>query len=104
LPRQDRDRRPPSWRRHGMVRVTRVRAVRPREPVVAVAADLSKYLDKAYEDKTLEEVLAAPVSALAGVTDADGELLQKAFNIKTVGDLGRNKYFTWAHALVALSS
>jgi len=55
---------------------------------VAVSADLSKYLDKAYEDKTLEEVLAAPVSALAGVTDADGELLQKAFNIKTVGDLG----------------
>jgi len=28
---------------------------------VAVAADLSKYLDKAYEDKTLEEVLAAPI-------------------------------------------
>jgi len=69
---------------------------------VAVAADLSKYLDKAYEDKTLEEVLAAPVSALAGVTDADGELLQKAF--KTVGDLGKNKYFAWAHAMVALSS
>jgi len=58
---------------------------------VAVAADLSKYLDKAYEDKTLEEVLAAPVSALAGVTDADGELLQKALNIKTVGDLGREQ-------------
>jgi hypothetical protein len=71
---------------------------------VAVAADLSKYLDKAYEDKTLEEVLAAPVSVLAGVTDADGELLQKAFNIKTVGDLGKNKYFAWAHAMVALSS
>jgi len=58
--------------------------VRPQEPDVALAADLSTYLDKAYENKTLEEVLAAPVSALAGVTDADGELLQKAFNIKTV--------------------
>jgi len=77
---------------------------RPQEPAVSVSVDLSKYLDKAYEDKTLEEVLAAPVSALAGVTDADGELLQKAFNIKTVGDLGKNKYFTWAHALVALGS
>ena len=71
---------------------------------MAVSADLSKYLDKAYEDNTLEEVLAAPVSALAGVTDAGGELLQKAFDIKTVGDLGTSKYFTWAHALVALSS
>lgn len=71
---------------------------------MAVSADLSKYLDKAYEDKTLKEVLAAPVSALAGVTDADGELLQKAFNIKTVEDLGKNKYFDWAHAMVALNS
>jgi len=87
-----------------MVRLRPVRAVPTQEPNGAVSADLSKYLDKAYEDKTLEEVLAAPVSALAGVTDADGELLQKAFNIKTVGDLGKDKYFTWAHALVALSS
>jgi len=29
---------------------------------VAVAADLSKYLDKAYENKTLEEILTAPIS------------------------------------------
>ena len=87
-----------------MVRDRPVRAVPTQEPAVAVSADLSKYLDKAYEDKTLEDVLAAPVSALAGVTEADGELLQKAFSIKTVGDLGRNKYFAWAHAMVALSS
>ncbi len=52
---------------------------------MAVSADRSKYLDKAYEDKTLAEVLAAPVSALAGVTDADGELLQKAFNTQDRG-------------------
>ncbi len=71
---------------------------------MAVSADLSKYLDKAYEDKTLAEILAAPVSALAGVTDADGELLQKAFNIKTVADLGTSKYFAWAQAMVALNS
>jgi len=87
-----------------MVRNRPVRAIPTQESTVTVSADLSKYLDKAYEDKTLEEVLAAPVSALAGVTDADGELLQKAFNIKTVEDLGKNKYFTWAQALVALSS
>ena len=67
-----------------------------------VSADLDKILDKSYENKTLAEVLSAPVSALAGVTDADGELLQKAFNIKTVADLGRNKYFAAAQALVQL--
>ncbi len=45
---------------------------------MAVSADLSKYLDKAYEKSTLEEILAAPVSALAGVTDDDAEALRKA--------------------------
>lgn len=60
---------------------------------MAVSADLSKYLDKTYEDKTLAEVLAASVSALAGVTDADAKHLAAAFNIKTVAGLGSNKYF-----------
>ncbi len=69
-----------------------------------VSANLDKILDKAYENSTLDEVLAAPVSALAGVTDADGELLLKAFNIKTVADLGKNKYFASAQALLALKA
>ena len=71
---------------------------------MAVSADLSKYLDKAYEDKTLQEVLSAPVSALAGVSDADAEHLKAAFNIKTVGDLGKNKYFVAAQAMLALTT
>jgi hypothetical protein len=69
---------------------------------VAVSADLAKYLDKAYEDASLEELLAAPVSALAGVTDDDAEALRRAFRIRTVADLGRNKYFVLAHALAQL--
>ena len=71
---------------------------------MAVSADLSKYLDKTYENKTLDEVLAAPVSALAGVSDADGEHLKAAFNIKTVADLGKNKYFIAAQAMLALTT
>ena len=70
---------------------------------MAVSADLSKYLDKSYENKKLDEILAAPVSALAGVTDEDAEALKKAFRIKTVGDLGKNKYFAIAQALVQLT-
>jgi hypothetical protein len=69
-----------------------------------VSANLDKILDKAYENSTLAEVLAAPVSALAGVTDKDGELLKEAFNIKTVADLGKNKYFAAAQALLALQA
>ena len=33
----------------------------------------------------------------------DAEALLKAFNIKTIGDLGTNKYFLWAQAIVALA-
>ncbi|NJP35622.1 hypothetical protein [Micromonospora thermarum] len=68
-----------------------------------VTADLSELVDKAYQDKTLTEIVDAPVSALAGVSDGDAKLLKDAFNITTVGDLGRNPYFRTASALVALT-
>jgi hypothetical protein len=70
---------------------------------MAVTADLAKLLDKAYEDKNLTELVDAPVAALAGVSDGDAKLLADAFNIKTVGDLGRNKYFRAAAAIVDLT-
>ncbi|WP_030544951.1 hypothetical protein [Streptomyces albus] len=66
--------------------------------------DLDKVLDKAWADKSLPEVLAAPVSALKGVSDRDGELLREAFGVKTVADLGSLKYARWARALVALDA
>lgn len=69
---------------------------------MAVSADLSAHLDAAYEDRSLAQVLAAPVSALAGVTDSDAEHLRAAFTIKTVADLGRNTYVAAAQAMVAL--
>ncbi|MFF3855902.1 hypothetical protein [Micromonospora sp. NPDC002575] len=69
-----------------------------------VTADLTKLVDKAYQDKTLSEIVDAPVSALAGVSDGDAKLLKDAFNITTVGDLGRNPYFRTANALVALTA
>jgi hypothetical protein len=39
---------------------------------------------------------------LATVTDKDAELLAEAFNIKTVRQLGANKFFAVAAGLVAL--
>lgn len=66
--------------------------------------DLDKVLDKAWADKSLPEILAAPVSALKGVSDRDGELLDEAFGIKTVADLAALKYARWAQALAALET
>jgi hypothetical protein len=71
---------------------------------MAISVNLDKALDKAYEEKSLEEILDAPVAALAGVTDADAEHLAAAFGIKTVRDLGSNKYFAMAGVLVALAN
>lgn len=69
---------------------------------MSVSVDLSKGLDKAWEDKSLDEILAAPPSALAGLTERHDAALAETFGIKTVADLGSNKYFALAGVLVAL--
>jgi hypothetical protein len=66
-------------------------------------ADLAKFLDKAYEQQSFAELVKAPVAALAGVSEADGEALAKALGIKTIGDLATNKYVLWAQAINTLS-
>ncbi len=71
---------------------------------VAVSVDLTKGLDKAWENKSLAEILAAPPSALAGLTEKDDALLKEALGIKTVADLGSNKHFALAGVLVALAN
>jgi hypothetical protein len=69
---------------------------------MSVSVELSKALDKAYENKTLDEILNAPPSALAGLTEAHDKQLADALGIKTVADLGSNKFFALAGVLVAL--
>jgi predicted flap endonuclease-1-like 5' DNA nuclease len=62
----------------------------------------AKLVDKAWEDKTATEILAAPPSALEGLTEKHDEVL-KGLGIKTVADLGKWKYATRAAALVELA-
>ncbi|HEX9175527.1 MAG TPA: hypothetical protein VF874_05325 [Mycobacterium sp.] len=71
---------------------------------MSVNVELAKSLDKAYEDQSLKDILDASPAALAGVTDDDAAALAKAFNIKTVRQLGSNKFFALAAALVALEN
>ncbi|MFJ1566537.1 hypothetical protein ACIOG8_20335 [Streptomyces erythrochromogenes] len=66
--------------------------------------DLDKVLDKAWADKSLPEILAAPVGALKGISDRDGELLKEAFGVTTVAELAELKYVRWAQALAALNA
>jgi len=71
---------------------------------MAVQANLAKALDKAYEDKTVKEILDAPPSALAGLTPAHDVVLKEKFGIDTVRELGSNKFFAIAGVLVALEN
>ena len=60
-------------------------------------------LDKAFHGKSAQDLASAPVSALKGVSEGDAELLQKAFNIKTIKDMGTNKFFLAAQAIAHLA-
>jgi hypothetical protein len=53
-------------------------------------------LDKAYEDKPLDDILNAPPSAIAGLTERHDQVLSELFGIRTIKDFGSNKYFSLA--------
>ena len=65
---------------------------------------LADILDKAYETKALTDLVDAPVDVLAGVSEKDAVALRKAFGIRTIRDLGTNKYFLWAQGIVQLGT
>jgi hypothetical protein len=63
-----------------------------------------KFYDKAYEDKSIEDLVNAPVAAISGVSDADAVALKKAFGIETVGDLANNKYVQLAQGIACFAA
>jgi hypothetical protein len=62
--------------------------------------NMNKALDKKYEAMTLQQLVEAPVAALAGVSDNDAKALEQAFGVRTIRDLGTNKFFRTAMAIV----
>ncbi len=66
-------------------------------------ANLANLLDKKYEAMDFAELADAPVEALSGVSANDAAALKQAFNVATIGDLGRNKYIVAAVAIAALA-
>ncbi len=65
--------------------------------------DIKNRFDKKYEQMSFTDLAAAPVHALQGVSEKDGELLYKAFYIKTVADLANLKYGKWAREICELA-
>ena len=58
---------------------------------MGVSLNLNKLVDKAYEDKTINELLDAPPSALEGLTPKHDELLAEVRHERDRGgDTGRS--------------
>lgn len=66
-------------------------------------ADITKFLDKAFEQKEFADLADAPVDALAGVSEADAAALKSALGIKTIRDLATSKYVLWAQAITTFA-
>jgi predicted flap endonuclease-1-like 5' DNA nuclease len=64
--------------------------------------NFGKLVDKAWEDKTAAEILAAPPSALEGLTTKHDEQLA-TLGIKTIEQLANWKYAKRARALADLA-
>ncbi len=62
-----------------------------------------KFYDKAYEKKSVEELVKSPVAAISGISATDADDLKKAFGIVTVEDLATNKYVTFAQGINCLA-
>lgn len=63
--------------------------------------NINKALDKAYETKSFQDLVEAPVSALQGISEAKGVKLSE-LGVTTVGDLANLKYCHWAESFVWL--
>jgi hypothetical protein len=66
-------------------------------------AGINAKFDKEYLDKGIDELAKAPVEALKGLSEGDAQKLKEALNIKTVKDLGTNKFFLWAQSVAKLA-
>ncbi len=70
---------------------------------MALSVDLAKVRDKQWEDKPLQDILTAPVTALAGISDTDAKHLAARIQHPHRPGLRRHQDFAAAGALVALS-
>jgi len=64
--------------------------------------NISRIVDKAYEDKSFVQLGDAPIDALKGVHAKDAELLKQAFNVTTIREFANLKFVKWATAIAAL--
>ena len=62
--------------------------------------EIKGMVDRAWEQKSLDEIIKASVEALQGITNKGKEALQSALKVKSIEDLANNEYVKKAQAIV----
>jgi hypothetical protein len=65
--------------------------------------NIDRAVDKAYEGKTLDKILASPMQALQGLSERQAQLMYEAFKVKTVKQLANQRFFRIARAIYFLA-
>lgn len=65
--------------------------------------DPRDHLDRRYENAQIAELPDAPIDALRGLGTAGSEALRKAIGVKTIRDLGDNRFVLAAQEIVRLA-
>ncbi|MBN1698243.1 MAG: hypothetical protein JW881_12075 [Spirochaetales bacterium] len=65
--------------------------------------NIDKAVDKAYEGKTLKQILDSPLEALQGLSERQAALLYDAFKIKKVKQLASQRFFSIARSIYFLA-
>jgi len=74
-----------------------------KEPGAYRKEDYEHKVIKEYESKGFDEILKSPTFALQGISEADAKKLTKAFNTKTIEELGSLKFITWARGIYQMA-
>lgn len=64
--------------------------------------NINRALVKEWEGYSISELLEAPLTALAGITEAQ-QAIFKSLGIKCIKDLGTWKYYLWARSICTLA-
>ena len=59
---------------------------------------------KQYRDKTIKQILKAPVTAFQGLGKKEATAISNALGAKTLKSLGTNKYYRWARDILDLNN
>jgi hypothetical protein len=65
--------------------------------------NISNYVGKAYEGKSLNELANAPIDALEGIEENDAALLKKALHVNTIREFANLKFVKLATAIATLA-